>query len=46
MGGRGAVLEQEESIGGMLKVVEKVKADDSHVGKARFYEYNGNESPW
>lgn len=46
MGGQAAVLEQEESISGVLKVVEKVKADDGHVGKARFYEYNGQESPW
>lgn len=39
-------MEQDESIGGMLKILEKVRADDSHVGKARFYQSDGEESPW
>ncbi|ETN37012.1 uncharacterized protein HMPREF1541_08000 [Cyphellophora europaea CBS 101466] len=46
MGGPRAVLEQEYSIGSMLKVVEQVKADDAYVGKAKFFQYDGKEVLW
>ncbi len=39
MGGEGAILEPEESIGGMLKTIYK-----SENGK--FYTYTGDEVPW
>jgi NAD(P)-dependent dehydrogenase (short-subunit alcohol dehydrogenase family) len=40
MGGDGAVLEPEESISGMLKVVHGLQ------GTGKFYTYNGSEVPW
>lgn len=48
MGGEGALIEAEESIGGMLRVVERVREgkDGGEVGKARFYTYDGSEVPW
>jgi NAD(P)-dependent dehydrogenase (short-subunit alcohol dehydrogenase family) len=42
MGGEGAFLEPEESIGGMLKVVHGLKEEDT----AKFYVYSGDEVPW
>ncbi|OCL07503.1 short chain dehydrogenase/reductase SDR [Glonium stellatum] len=42
MGGEGAVLEPEESIGGMLKVFHDVGKGDT----AKFYRYSGKEAPW
>lgn len=42
MGGDGAVLEAEESIGGMLKCVHGLT--DGSNGK--FYTYTGKEVPW
>lgn len=44
MGGEGAVLEPEESISGVLRVLEKVKADATMSG--RFWRYDGEELPW
>ena len=48
MGGEGALIEAEESIEGMLKVVESVREgkDGGEVGKARFYTYDGSEVLW
>jgi hypothetical protein len=40
MGGEGAVLEPEESISGMLKVVHGLE------GSGKFYTYDGSEVPW
>jgi NAD(P)-dependent dehydrogenase (short-subunit alcohol dehydrogenase family) len=42
LGGVGAILEPEESIGGMLKVLRGLKPEDT----AKFYHYSGNEIPW
>ncbi|MCJ1257753.1 hypothetical protein MMC24_005579 [Lignoscripta atroalba] len=42
MGGEGAVLEPEESIGGMLKCLHGLKESDT----AKFYTYTGKEVPW
>jgi len=42
MGGEGAILEPDVSIGGMLKVAHNLK--DSDTGK--FYTYTGAEVPW
>lgn len=42
MGGDGAVLEPEESISGVLKVLHGAKSE--HNGK--FYSYDGSEMPW
>ena len=42
MGGEGAVLEAEESIGGMLKVLRGLKEGDS----GRFFAWSGEEIPW
>ncbi|PMD43060.1 NAD(P)-binding protein [Hyaloscypha variabilis F] len=42
MGGSGAVLEKEESIGGMLKCLRGLKSTDS----GRFFLYDGSERPW
>ncbi|EXJ73725.1 uncharacterized protein A1O5_03487 [Cladophialophora psammophila CBS 110553] len=42
MGGEGAILEPEVSIGGMLNVLHELK--DSDTGK--FYTYTGEEVPW
>jgi NAD(P)-dependent dehydrogenase (short-subunit alcohol dehydrogenase family) len=42
MGGDGAVLEPEESIGGMLKCVQGL-TDDSN---GKFFAYTGKEVPW
>jgi hypothetical protein len=46
MGGPNAVLEQEVSISGMLKVIDKVIADDSYLGTCKFFQYDGQEVPW
>lgn len=42
MGGDGAVLEPEESIGGMLKIVKGLKEGDN----GKFFTYDGSEVPW
>ncbi|KAJ9622604.1 hypothetical protein H2203_006252 [Taxawa tesnikishii (nom. ined.)] len=42
MGGEGAVLEPEESIGGMLKCIHGLGKDDN----GKFYTYTGKEVPW
>jgi len=42
MGGPGAVLEKEESIGGMLKCLKGLKSTDS----GRFFLYDGSEKEW
>ena len=42
MGGEGAVLEPEESVAGLLKVLRS--ADKSISGK--FLRYTGEELPW
>jgi len=42
MGGSGAVLEKEDSIGGMLKVLKGLKIGDS----GRFFVYDGSEKEW
>lgn len=42
MGGKGAVLEKEESIKGMLSVLRGLKVDDS----GKFYLYDGTVKPW
>lgn len=42
MGGDGAILEPEESIGGMLKVVRGLKEGDN----GKFFTYDGSVVPW
>lgn len=42
MGGDGAVLEPEESIAGILKVLHGAKDGDN----GKFYSYDGSEQPW
>ena len=42
MGGEGAVLMPEESIGGMLRCVHGLKGEDN----GKFYTYTGEEVPW
>lgn len=42
MGGDGAVLEPEESIAGILKVLHGAKDGDN----GKFYSYDGLEQPW
>jgi len=42
MGGEGAILEPEESIGGMLKTIHNLKDEDT----GKFYTYTGEEVPW
>ncbi|KAE9374189.1 NAD(P)-binding protein [Stipitochalara longipes BDJ] len=42
MGGAGAILEKEESIGGMLKLLRGLKASDS----GRYFKYDGSEMEW
>lgn len=42
MGGAGAVLEKRDSIGGMLRVLGGLKAEDS----GKFYAWNGREKKW
>lgn len=42
MGGEGAVLEPEESIGGMLKVLHRVGKSDS----GKYFTYDGSEVAW
>ncbi|KUJ21659.1 NAD(P)-binding protein [Mollisia scopiformis] len=44
MGGSGAQLEKEESIGEMLRILNGIKDDDSYSG--RFFLYDGSERPW
>jgi hypothetical protein len=40
MGGAGAVLQPEESISGVLKVVHELEVS------GKFYGYDGSELPW
>lgn len=42
MGGEQAPLEPEESISGLIKVIEELDSDDN----GRFYDYTGKELPW
>ncbi|KAK0908851.1 hypothetical protein LTR91_017234 [Friedmanniomyces endolithicus] len=42
MGGEGAILEPEESIGGMLKAIHGLGEEDN----GKFYTYTGKEVPW
>lgn len=42
MGGEGAVLEPQESIGGMLKCIHGLREADN----GKFYTYTGEEVPW
>lgn len=42
MGGAGAILEPEVSIGGMLKVVHGLQENDN----GKFFTYDGSEVPW
>jgi NAD(P)-dependent dehydrogenase (short-subunit alcohol dehydrogenase family) len=42
MGGEGAVMEPEDSISGMLKVIHGLTKNDT----AKFYRSNGEEVPW
>jgi hypothetical protein len=42
VGGKGAVLEPEESIGGMLKCLKGLKSEDS----GKFFQYDGCEKAW
>ncbi|TKA58220.1 hypothetical protein B0A55_12203 [Friedmanniomyces simplex] len=42
MGGEGAILEPEESIGGMLKCIHGLGEGDN----GEFYTYTGKEVPW
>lgn len=43
MGGEGAFLEPDASIGGMLKVLHGLKVSEN---TAKFYTYTGEEVPW
>jgi hypothetical protein len=40
MGGAGAILQPEESISRMLKVIHGL------TGTGKFYNYDGSEVPW
>ena len=42
VGGEGAILEKEESIGGMVKCLKGLKSGDS----GKFFTYDGSEKPW
>ena len=42
MGGEGAVLEPEDSIGGMLKTIHGLGENET----AKFYEHSGKEVSW
>jgi NAD(P)-dependent dehydrogenase (short-subunit alcohol dehydrogenase family) len=42
MGGEGAILEAQDSIGGMLKIVHGLKSEDN----GKFFTYDGSEVPW
>lgn len=42
MGGEGAVLEPEESIGGMLKALHGLGEEDG----GKFFTYTGEQVPW
>ncbi|OBT78948.1 hypothetical protein VF21_02862 [Pseudogymnoascus sp. 05NY08] len=42
LGGEGAVMEKEDSIRGMLKVLKGLKAEDS----GKFFTYDGREKAW
>ena len=42
MGGEGAMLEPEESVGGMLKCVHGLTGEDN----GKFFTYTGKEVPW
>lgn len=42
MGGEGAVLEPEDSIGGMLKIIHGQGPNDT----AKFFNYDGSVCPW
>ena len=42
MGGEGALIEPEESVQGILKLITSVTSKDS----GRYLRYNGEEIPW
>lgn len=42
MGGKGAVLNPEESVGGQLKVLQELKDEDN----GKFFRYAGDQVPW
>ena len=42
MGGEGAMIEAEESIGGMLRCVHGLGEGDN----GKFFTYTGKEVPW
>lgn len=42
MGGAGAILEPEESVSGIVKVVTALTPADS----GKFFRYNGTQHPW
>jgi hypothetical protein len=42
VGGKGAILEKDESIRGMLKCLKSLKLEDS----GKFFGYDGKEKAW
>jgi NAD(P)-dependent dehydrogenase (short-subunit alcohol dehydrogenase family) len=42
MGGKGAMVEPEVSISGMLDVIKNLKQEDS----GKFYRFDGSQCPW
>jgi NAD(P)-dependent dehydrogenase (short-subunit alcohol dehydrogenase family) len=42
MGGQGADITPDESVGGMVAVIDKLTLDDS----GKFFDYRGQELPW
>jgi len=42
MGGEGAMVEQEDSVGGMSKCLQGLKEGDT----AKFFDYSGTVVPW
>ena len=46
MGGEGAMLEPEVSIGGMLRTIERVGGQEGEGDSGKFYTYTGEEVPW
>ena len=46
MGGAGAALEAQESVAGVLAVIDKVRADEGALGRCGFYQWDGQEVPW
>jgi NAD(P)-dependent dehydrogenase (short-subunit alcohol dehydrogenase family) len=42
MGGAGATLTVEQSVGGLIRVIDRLTASDS----GRFFQWDGSEHPW